>query len=93
MTTLNLLLAAGLGSGAAIAFYLGAPSQRLLVKRLPTLASIVAGGVLAGASLILFHHVSGPAASVFILLTLIMGVWSALPFILALVKPGRNRRT
>tara|TARA_R110001606_G_scaffold117232_1_gene246622 strand:+ start:6290 stop:6571 length:282 start_codon:yes stop_codon:yes gene_type:complete len=93
MTTLILLLAVGLGFGAAIAFYLGAPSQRLLAKRLPSLAAIVAGSVLASMSLLLFRHVSGPAASVFILLTLIMGVWSALPFILALVKPGRSRRT
>ncbi|MEZ5946702.1 MAG: hypothetical protein R3C04_07610 [Hyphomonas sp.] len=46
-----------------------------------------------GLALALFLQVSGPAASVFVLMTLVMGVWSGLPFLMAVVKPGRSRRT
>ena len=93
MTVLLLLLASALGLAASITFYLGAPSQRLLDKRLAAPVSLGAGGLLSVLSLVLFLQVCGPAASVFILMTLIMSVWSALPFLLAFLKPGRSRRT
>ena len=93
MTVFLLLLATAIGLAASIAFYLGAPSQRLLGKRLAAPVSLGAGGALSVLSLVLFLQVCGPAASVFILMTLIMSVWSALPFLLAVLKPGRSRRT
>lgn len=93
MTTLVLLLAVALGVGAALALYLGAPSQRLIDKHLSLPVSLGAGSLLGVGSLISFLQTSGPAASTFILMTLIMSVWSALPFAIALVKPGRSRRT
>ena len=93
MTLFLVLLATTLGLAASVAFYLGAPSQRLLERRLALPVSLGTGGVLAVISLVLYLQVSGPAASVFILMTVIMGAWSGLPFLLAVVKPGRSRRT
>lgn len=93
MTVFLILLATALSLAAAIAFYLGAPSQRALEKRLAAPVSLGLGGGLTLLSLLLFLQVSGPAASVFILTTLLMTAWSALPFLMAVAKPGRSRRT
>ena len=93
MNLFVVLFAVASGLAASIAFYLGAPSQRLLEQRLASPVSLCAGAALTALSLVLFLQVSGPAASVFILITLIMGAWSALPFLMAVVKPGRSRRT
>ena len=93
MTLLLVLLAIGAGLAASIVLYLGAPSQRVLEKRLAAPVSLGWGAVLTTVSLILFLQVSGPAASVFILVTLIMSIWSALPFITVVLKPGKRRRT
>lgn len=93
MTVFIALLATVLGLVASAVLYLGAPSQRLLVRRLAMPVSLGAGAVLTVLSLTLFLQVSGPAASVFILTTLIMSAWSGLPFLMAAVKPGRSRRT
>lgn len=88
-----LLAATVAGLAASFVFYLGAPSQRVLAKRLSLTASLTSGGALTAFSLILFLQVSGPAASVFVLLTLIMAAWSALPFLMAVLRPGKRRRT
>ena len=92
MTIALLTLASGLALAASLAFYLGAPSQRILGKRLALGPCLGAGFGLAALSLILFLQVSGPAASVFIVMTLIMAAWSGLPFLMAVLRPGQRRR-
>ncbi len=92
MSVLILFLATGLGLCSAVGFYLCARSQRLLESPLSLKAALSIGSVLALAALVLFLQVSGPAASVFILLTLITGTWTGLPFLMAVLKPIRRSR-
>lgn len=93
MTLFFVLAATALGLAASVAFYLSAASQRLMERRLALPVSLGTGFILSAIALSLLRQVSGPAASVFILMTLIMGAWSGLPFLMAWLKPGRSKRT
>lgn len=88
-----LILAVIAGVASALSLYVGSSSQKLLQRRLSLGRSLALGAGLAAVSLILFLQVSGPAASIFILMTLVMAVWSALPFVMSVARPGRKGRT
>ena len=78
-------LAAG---AAAAAMYLAAPLQRRRLMLFGWPGSIVAAGLLATTSAAIFHHVLGPAESVYDLLLVVMIVLTALPFVMARRNPG-----
>jgi hypothetical protein len=81
MTALLALLAVLAGSIGAMAFYLASPNQKLLITPLPLRVGVVAGSVALFVSLLLFLNVAGPATSVYLLLTLVMFVWSVPPLV------------
>ena len=76
------VLAASLG---ALVLYLGAPHQKLRRKPIPRNRSLAAGTALVALALLLFLRVAGPATAVFILLTLLMALWSVPPLAVAYV--------
>lgn len=76
----------------AVLIYLGAPNQRLLIRALPPRPALATGAAACFASLILFLQVMGGAASFFVLLVLLMFVWTSLPFAALLRRrPGTKR--
>ena len=93
MTVLLGILATVFCLSGAGAVYLTSPGQRLLMSPLPlTMGALIAGGGLVLAMICLLQ-ISGPAASVFIALTLTMIAWSILPFPIALLqRPKGGRR-
>lgn len=73
--------------GAAL-LYLGAPHQRVLVRKGSDRRLLLAGTMAEAISLAAFLMVAGPATAVFIWLTLAMLVWSTAP----LLTVGRAAR-
>lgn len=69
--------------------YLVSRNQLLLVRPPNARLCLLAGSVLVCGALVLLLQARSPATAVFMLLTLLMAVWSLLPLGLALV---RNRK-
>ena len=92
MTVMIAMLATALCLAGALGFYLCVPHQKLLSAPINGRMGVLGGSGLLLVSLILFLQVSGPAASVFILLTLLMFFWSVLPLPVALLNTRKEKR-
>jgi len=87
---LLLSLAFAAGVLGAVIVYLGAPNQKLRARALPFRPAMIVGGVAILISLNLFLRTMGAAAAVFVLLVLLMTLWTALPFAAALLRKGKK---
>ena len=85
------LLAGGAIILSALMLYLASRHQKLLSKALPRKTLGTAGSVLALASLVLLRQVSGPAVSVFILMTGLMLLWTLVPLAIAYNRARREQ--
>lgn len=68
----------------AVSFYLASPNQKLRPERLSPRTAVALCGMTAVIALLLLRQVSGPAASVFILFTIIMLACVLMPIPIAL---------
>lgn len=91
-------------SGMAIAMlsgillYLASPNQLLWDRQLPSRLLALSGTIFASASLVLLLQWAGAATAIFILVTLVMLVWTFVPLAAAwrqgdrkIAKKGRSR--
>lgn len=78
------------GLGGAVCLYLSAPAQRLMFHRPNSRGCMMMGCSLLCVALISLLKVYGVGTAVFMLLTLLMSVWTLLPVGLAVLKQGRK---
>ncbi len=81
-------LAATLGGG--VCFYLAAPRQQWLVRPWPALAGRGGGGALLLLAWLWWCRAAHPAAALFMVLTLSMAAFTALPAVAALLAQRRR---
>lgn len=75
---------------AAIMLYLSSPHQKLVLRELPQRTFFIVGLILIVVSLVLFVQFFGSATSVFIVLTVLMLLWSIPPLLIAYVRAKRS---
>lgn len=92
MTLPLALLSVIAGLAAGIFFYLASRNQRLTATPGPPRRNLALGAASSAACLAALLNIVGPASAVFLLLTLLMGVFTALPFLAALRPDQRRRR-
>jgi hypothetical protein len=85
MTVLISLCALAAALACAVSFYLASPNQKLRPERLSLRTAFILCGTTAVIALFLLRQVSEPAASVFILLTIIMLACVLMPIPIALL--------
>lgn len=90
MTAFLVFLAIVFNFAGAFALYLAAPRQRLLRSSLPAHATSIAGGASLALAFALYRQVAGPAASVFVLMTATMFLWTLPPLVIALIDANRK---
>lgn len=80
------LFATILALSGGVSLYLTSPNQRWLARSLAWRRAGWFGLVLLALSLALFLQVAGSASSVFILVTLLMALWSLPPLVIAWLR-------
>jgi len=93
VTTVLAIVAVAFGMAGALGFYLASPNQKLRAQHLPLRvgAGVGAAGMLV--SLLSLLQVAGPATSVYLLLTLLMFLWSVVPLIAGWWRYRQSRET
>lgn len=83
---------------SGIVLYLASPNQLLWDRQLPSRLLTLTGTIFASASLVLLLQWAGAATAIFILVTLVMFVWTFVPLAAAwrkgdrkIAKKGRSR--
>lgn len=92
MRDLSYLLGALLGLTGATCLYLGSRKQALLSKTWPAARAWGLGGAGLAASAILLVAALSFTAGLYVLLTLLMAVFSAAPFAALAIKARRGRK-
>lgn len=92
MNHLLVAIAVGVNVIAALLLYLASPHQRLAARVWPAKLSVTASVVLAAFAGWMMARVTGPATAVFIVLTVLMLLWTLVPLALAHRHHLKQRR-
>lgn len=90
MDTAFVLLAVICALVGATALYLASPNQQALAQRISPRIGCILGIAALSISLMLFLRVAGPATSVYVLLTLVMLLWSLPPLLFAWLRQRKR---